>query len=362
MNTYFDEVWLLVPNWKWLSLCAAVILILILRPLVRALFVQIKKRAVSLAHQDTFAAQTLKLPIEKPLSWIILLAVFSAAISALQLPPTVQQFILIFVKVFFAINLIRVFYHSVDALGLMMGKMAAKTENTLDDQLVPFATKTLKVLVVALGVLISLQNFGFNVVGLLAGLGLGGLALALAAQDTAANVFGSVTILLDQPFAVGDWIKVGDTEGVVEEIGFRSTRIRTFYNSLITLPNSTIAKEKVDNLQLRPRRRIRQVLGVRYETTPDEIESFCGQVKAMLKSHPNVDQDVVVAFNNFNSFSLDILMQFHLLEIFDLQSENQLVQKLFLQILEIAKKSNVEFAYPTQTVHLATSNKWQANN
>ncbi len=250
-----------------------------------------------------------------------------------------------------AIWVIRLLYYAVDGLTAVFAQLALKTESTYDDQLVPFASKTLKVLVVVLGFLIVVQSFGLNVMSLLAGLGLGGLALALAAPDTAANLFGSITILFDNPFKIGDWVKVKDMEGTVEEIGFRSTRIRTFYNSLITIPNAMMAKETIDNMGVRPFRRIRQVLGVTYETESEKIEQFCEQIRYLLKQHSKVNPEtVIVYFNNCNASSLDILVNFHL-QVFTGPEELETQQQIFLEILKLAAKMKVDFAYPTQTVY-----------
>jgi len=233
-----------------------------------------------------------------------------------------------------------------------MKDWAAKTETTLDDQLAPFATKTLKVLAIVLGILIALQNFGFNVMSLLAGLGLGGLALALAAQDTAANLFGSITILFDSPFKVGDHVRVGDTEGTVEDIGFRSTRIRTFYNSEVIIPNSTMAKEKIDNLTQRSARRIRQTIGLHYDTPTEKIISFCEGVRYLLLQEEKIQRDSVqVHFMNYNASTLDVLVQFHL-SVVDGKEEMDRQQRLFCDILDLSRKMEISLAYPTQTLYM----------
>ncbi|MEN0057381.1 MAG: mechanosensitive ion channel family protein, partial [Bdellovibrio sp.] len=250
-----------------------------------------------------------------------------------------------------AFYIIRLIYHAVDALQSVFMDMALKTESTYDDQLVPFGSKALKVLVVVLGVLIVLQSFGLNVMSLLAGLGLGGLALALAAQDTAANLFGSITILFDHPFKVGDLIKMKDIEGTVEEIGFRSTRVRTAHNSLITIPNAMMAKETIDNMGVRPYRRVRQSLGLTYETPPEKIEQFCEHLRYTITQHPRVNPEtVMVYFNNYNQSSLDVLVNFHL-QVFTGAEELEHQQQIFLEIMKIAQKMKVNFAYPTQTVY-----------
>jgi small-conductance mechanosensitive channel len=121
---------------------------------------------------------------------------------------------------------------------------------------------------------------------LLAGLGIGGIAFALAAKDTVENLFGSVTVLVDRPFQVGDWVVIGDQEGTVEEIGFRSMRLRTFYNSRITIPNSLLVKSAVDNLGARRYRRVKCMIGVQYDTPPDRIEAFCEGIRELIRRHP----------------------------------------------------------------------------
>ena len=143
-----------------------------------------------------------------------------------------------------------------------------------DGQLVPLVKKALRVSVVVMGLLVMFQKLGVEVVSVLAVLGLGGLAFALAAKDTCANLFGSVIILLDRPFHIGDQVIIGKTEGSVKSIGFRSARIRTFYNSVISVPNSVLANANIDNMGRREYRRIKAFLGATYDTPPAKIEAF----------------------------------------------------------------------------------------
>ena len=144
-----------------------------------------------------------------------------------------------------------------------------------------------------LGILIVLQNMGVNVFSLLAGLGLGGLAFALAAKDTAANLFGSIMILTDRPFKIGDWVKMDGVEGTVEEIGFRSTRVRTFYNSLITIPNATIANVQIDNLGVRQYRRTTATLGVTYDTSMEKMNQFVEGIRKIIEGNADKIKRVV---------------------------------------------------------------------
>lgn len=341
-----------MPNWKWGVLAISFTLGMLLRPFLQFALRQLKKHLpLSKKFPNSFTGHLFKLKIEHPLAWLIILFFWFATGDAVGLTGKFEIYYVHLLHGLVAIWVIRLLYYGVDALTAVFAQLALKTDSTYDDQLVPFASKTLKVLVVVLGFLIVLQSFGLNVMSLLAGLGLGGLALALAAQDTAANLFGSITILFDNPFKIGDWVKVKDMEGTVEEIGFRSTRIRTFYNSLITIPNAMMAKETIDNMGVRPARRIRQTLGVTYETPPEKIEQFCEQIRYLLKQHPKVNPEtVVVFFNNYNASSLDILVNFHL-QVFSGPEELENQQQIFIEILKIAARMKVDFAYPTQTLY-----------
>lgn len=349
MRKLLTEQWLSMPNWKWIVLISALVIGFILRPVVQ--YSVRKLRAIIHRRQRAgFLQYTLRLPLENPVGWILICLLWLTLFDSLDLPPNLDKYLSLFVKIMLTFHVIRLIYFAIEALGELFSNLASRTNTHLDDQLAPFATKTLKVVVVVLGVLIALQNFGVNVVSLLAGLGLGGLALALAAQDTVANLFGSITILLDNPFKIGDQIKVGDTEGVVEEIGFRSTRLRTAYNSLVSIPNSVVAKEKVDNLGARHRRRIKQVLGLVYGTPTEKITEFCEALRTMLKTNPNVDQqDILVHLANFGASTLDLNVSFHL-KVTTAEDEAKDVHEIYAEVIDIAEKIGVEFAFPTQTV------------
>ena len=160
-----------------------------------------------------------------------------------------------------------------------------------------------------IGGLFVLGNLGVNVTSLVAGLGLGGLAVALAAQDTIRNLLGGVTIFADRPFQVGDWVVVNDIEGTVEHVGFRSSRVRTFYNSVVTVPNARIVDTHVDNMGLRQWRRYKTTLGLAYQTTPDQVQAFVEGVRALIRSNPNMRKDYyIVEFHGFSAVTLDVLV------------------------------------------------------
>ncbi len=240
----------------------------------------------------------------------------------------------------------------VDLACFVLEQRVAKTRTKLDDLLVPLLRKTLKVFVTVFGIVIVADNLEVNITGVIAGLGLGGLAFALAAKDTVENLFGSITILLDRPFHIGDWVGIGDVEGTVETIGFRSTRVRTFYDSLVTIPNSNLIKAHVDNYGARRRRRIRCFLNVPYNTSPEKVEAFCEGIREIIRNHPyTVKTNYHAWFNEFGPHSLNILLwAFH--ETPDWATELRERHRLFLDIMRLAKRLGVEFAFPTQTLYL----------
>lgn len=356
MNISFNDLiyseFLGAELWRWYGLVLFIALSVLILPVCQKLARQFKKFLMKKFSEKSFWAYWCDLKNEKSISFVLWSLIALLLLDILKLPEGFSKYLETGLYIFLAWQIIWVIYLSIDALGLVFRDWAAQTETTLDDQLAPFATKTLKALVLVLGFLITLQNFGINVVSLLAGLGLGGLALALAAQDTAANLFGSITILFDNPFQVGDWIKVAGTEGTVEEIGFRSTRIRTFYNSLVTIPNSTMAKEQIDNMGARPFRRIRHTLGIHYDTSPQKIQEFCDQIKYMLLQDARVDKtNTWVYFVNYNASNLDILVNYHL-RVSTFEDEYQQQQIVLLEIKKIADQMGVIFAYPTQSLYV----------
>jgi len=290
--------------------------------------------------------------IEKPAGYIFLFTFYFLTFSNLQFSVGISHFINIFLEIVLSAAVVWLFYNLADVFSKYLGVLTAKTETELDDQLIPLIRKTLRFFIVVMGVIAILQNNGYNVASLIAGLGIGGLAVALAARETLANFFGSITIFLDRPFKVGDWIKTGEVEGTVEEVGFRSTRIRTFYNSLVSVPNSSVANTDIDNLGLRKYRRLKTVLNLTYSTTPKQMEAFVEGIKAIIKANKHFRQDMYeVHFNSFGAHSLDVLV-YVFFDVPDWSTELQQRHNFFLEVLRLAKEVGVEFAFPTQTLHM----------
>lgn len=350
MQEILNHQTLVMANWKWLALAAATLFVLFINKFVRVLLYKIKKR-INMPEERTFFSYFLQQNIERGLSWILAALMGMALVENLELPPNFEKYLLVLLKVTLGLHVVRLAYFAADASGLLIDHIARKRQSQIGDQLAPLATKMLKTLVIIIGGLVILQNFGVNVSAILAGLGLGGVALAFAAQDTVANFFGTVTILLDSPFRVGDHVKVTDVEGIVEEVGFRSTRIRSLTNSVITVSNSVVAKEKVENFtERRGIHRFRHLLGFTYSATPEQLEQFCEHLRYHLKQDPRIQQErVSVQFNSLGDSSQNILVNFHFV-LQPHETEAAISQGYLLDILKLAQTDKLDFAFPTRTL------------
>jgi MscS family membrane protein len=223
---------------------------------------------------------------------------------------------------------------------------------SIDSQLIRLVLRLIT-FIVAIAILIAgADRIGLPAYSVLAGLGVGGLAVALAAQQTIANLIGSLIIMVEKPFKVGDSIKLKGIEGIVEGVGFRSTRIRTTYNSLVTIPSSQVVSSTIDNMALRDYRQIKIELNLTYDTPIEKIKAFVAGVKHIIESHPDTRKDnFQVFFYQFGSHSLDISVEFFL-QVPDKMVELTERQRIFLDILRLSEDMKVEFAFPTQTLHI----------
>ncbi len=288
-----------------------------------------------------------------PLGGMVMAGVFWIGFPLLDFSVGINRVVLFATRVLSMSSVVWLGYRMTDVLSDFMMSRAEKTDTKLDDQLVPLVRKSLKVLMVVIGGLFILQNMHVDIGSLLAGLGLGGLAFALAAKDTVANLFGSIMIFVDRPFQIGDWIRIGDIEGTVEEVGFRSTRIRTFYNSLITYPNGRLMDVAVDNLGARKYRRYSTTLSLTYDTPPERMEVFCEAVRQLILDLDGMRKDYfMVEFKEYGAHSLDVMLYCFILAP-SWPAEMRTRTNLNLEILRIAKRIGVSFAFPTQTIELA---------
>jgi MscS family membrane protein len=293
--------------------------------------------------------------IRKPLELLVVVFGLFVAVQILQLPEEPVDLRAGAYSVLRALITVAggwALFNMAGVFGSYLESLSAKTDNDLDDHLVPFIRKSLRVFIVVLAAIMVIQNLGYSTSGLLASLGIGGMALALASKDTLANIFGSLMIIFDRPFKIGDAVTAGDMEGVVEEVGFRSTKIRTFNKSLISVPNSLIANMPIDNITSSNKRRIRMTIGVTYDASPAQLRDVTGRIRTMLTNHAGLDPEAVqVNFTDFGASSLDILIQCFTLtpqwnEYMDVRED------VCLRIMEILEESGLAFAFPSRTVYL----------
>lgn len=343
---------ILLEHWQWIGLAVLVFLGLVLDRVFLALLAFITGRALAKEHLAVRRETTRK--SLRPFGFVVMAATWGAGLSWLALPNDAYLWLKVAIEFVVAIGAVWGAYRLVDLAGEAAEQWARGTEGTFDDLLVPLLTKTAKVLVSVAGIVFLANQLRQDITGVLAGVGLGGLAVALAAQDFIKNVFGSVMVLADRTFQVGDWVIIDDVEGSIERVGFRSTKVRTFYNSLITLPNARFITASVDNLGMRRYRRWKTNLALTYDTPPARIEAFCEGVRELVRRHPYTRKDYYqVYLNAFNDSSLDVLL-YVFFECPDWNTELRERHRLMLDILRIARSLGVEFAFPTQTLHLET--------
>ena len=323
--------------------------ILFFRLVTRMVLFFIRKIIVKYTHIVVKAANLEKLSYSLQILglfsfWYFCFNVFD--IGLIKAFPLVAALLRVVIHVFLIIFLLKLtdflFY-------LYIGK---RKFSGLDARLYPLVLKSIQLIVLIIMIVWGMKNFGINVPSLLAGLGLTGLVVALAARDTVANFFGSFMLLFDRPFRIGDYIQVGQIEGIVEEIGFRSTRIRTFHNSLVSMPNANLANVEIDNLGARRYRRIDMNLGITYNTQPEKIEQFVNSIRSLLKNNIYVaqEEDVFVFFTDYGDSSLVIKVYFFLV-VPNWRMELTEKESILFSILRIAKQLNISFAFPSTSLY-----------
>lgn len=313
-----------------------------------------EKRLIPLFERSRFSFDNLILKAaSRPIGMLIFLGGLAGAAAVLMLPsePNVRGFVFGTIKVFVAADVLWFLFRMVDVLTEYLAGLAERSESKLDDQLVPLIRKALKVTIGVVVAVWVVQLLGYSAGSLIAGLGIGGLAIALGLQDTLSNFFGSVFIFLDRPFSVGDLVKIGDVEGAVEQVGFRSTRIRTFAKTLVAIPNKTVANATVDNWSKRPLRRVVQTVGVTYETSADQMEQALARIRDILGSDEGVDQEYkVVRFDDFGGSSLNITV-LYFTKATDYDGHLATKERVNLATMRALDDLGLSIAFPTQTVY-----------
>ncbi len=246
-------------------------------------------------------------------------------------------------------------FRLVDVIELMLNRWTARTHTKLDDQLVPMVRKSVRAFVVIVAGLFIAQNiFEWNIGALVAGLGLGGLALALAAQESLSNLFGSLVILTDRPFTLGELVIIQGYRGTVEDVGFRSTRVRTLEGHLVTIPNSVVSKEVVENPGRRPFIRRAMNVTITYDTPPEKVDRAVAILREMVAArmeHFHAEFPPRVFFNDFNAASLNLLVFYYFVPA-DWWTFIEFNHEFNRELLQRFNEEGIEFAFPTQTLYV----------
>jgi MscS family membrane protein len=352
-SSFFQQTFYTIPLSRYLLALGVLLLALTLKRLFAHLFGKILfpfAEKTETIYDDLFLVA-----INKPLELLFVIGGFWVGVQILQLPMepvNARNFAHGVLKLLLTVNVAWATYNLISLVEVWISQWVSSAESELDAHLLPFVRKLLRIVVVIVAALVVIQNFGFSITGLIASLGIGGLAVALAAQDTLANVFGSFMIIADRPFHVGDMIKYDSVEGTVEEVGFRSTRIRTLDRSLVSVPNRLITNTAIINMTRMTERRVRITISVTYDTTPTQLRQALAALRALLARHDGLDQtSSLVYFHDFGTSSLDIFVQYFTLTT-ALSAHLALREEIGLQILEELEGLGVRFSIPNQTLYM----------
>lgn len=348
---------------SWVRYVAAFLIIFFTLFLRKIFDIYIARRLHKWAQKTAFKYDDAVITaLRPPSSAVFLVLGVFFAIKVMDLPNEpidVAKFASETFRISWAIIAVWAVFRLTDVFAEFLGDRIGTQDESLKVQFFPLLKKALRIFVLILGILMIIQNLGYSVSSLIAGLGIGGLAVALAAQETLANFFGSLVMLTDRPFKLGDWVQIGDIDGEVEELGFRSTRVRTWSKSVVTIPNKVLVDSHIENWSLMTKRRVKQTLGLTYDTSTEKMEAYLEGVREILKNDPEIDQELHFAyFNEFNASSLDIFIQYFTISTNRLEYL-RVMEKNNLQWMKLADKVGVSFAFPSQTLYWGPGEKPQ---
>ncbi len=288
--------------------------------------------------------------MRRPLEFVVIVLGISAGTAFFEMGDHARRTASNLIELLIAVSVTYAVLKTVDLAIDYLQPRVKDTSSRLDEQLLPIIRKSVKVFIASIAVIVIIQNLGYNVISLVTGLGIGGLALALAAQQTLSNLFGAIAIFTDKPFSVGDRVIVDKYDGPIEAIGLRSTRIRTLDGTLVTVPNSRMADTYINNISKRPWIKKVYTLGVTYDTGHEKMKKALESVREIYKNHPSTDNSWVY-FQDFGGHSLEILI-IHWCKHLVYEEYLKATEEINLEIMRRFKEIGVEIAFPTQTLHL----------
>ncbi len=343
--------WFLDLPWIDMGIAFAIfLLIFIFRKIFTAYLFRFVMRFAKKSPTDIFT--NMLVAFEKPIRFFI--GVLGIYLAILYLPIPREQLGLIN-TIYRSIIIVCVgwgLFNFVSTSSSLFDKISEKMEDGEDSMLIPFLSKLLRFVIIALTITVVAYEWDYDINGFIAGLGLGGLAFALAAQDTLSNFFGGIIIVTERPFKNGDWIETPTVEGIVEDISFRSTKVRTFEDSLVTVPNRTLAHEAITNWSEMDKRLISFNVGVEYATSRKKLERVVERIEDMLQEHEDIDKElIIVKLNEMGASSYNIFLYFFTkttawVEWFDIK------QKMNLEVIKILEEEEVNIAFPSRSMYV----------
>lgn len=309
--------------------------------IVRILFWLLKKAGLNNENEAVTAFDT-------PLRILLVFLGVYLALKYISLPARYDMIMVRLLRSLVVLSIAWGLCRLVGSQRFLSGEMVQKLN--INNILLPFLSKVVRFVIVALAVVLIAHEWNYDVNGFIAGLGLGGLAFALAAKDALANVFGGFIILMERPFVINDWVQTPSVEGIVEDISFRSTRFRTFKQALVTVPNSTLANEAITNWSRMGKRRLDFYIGLTYNTTRAQMEKVVQRINDMLQEHPGIhSEQKMVYFEKYNESSLDVIV--YCFTKTTVWSEYMAIREdINLKIMQIIEKEKVSMAFPTRSL------------
>lgn len=344
------------PIWEWIYFSSILFLGLLFKRFGAKFLSRQSFRFFKQFAHNQFSEEFVSL-IRKPMEQILTLIIIYIAFNRLTFPPSweidsintfgIRWFLFtIWMLAMFVVGT-RVLLKATDFFSMVLAK---REDSQVSPELANFIKELIKVLLVILVLFAGLHFiFHVNITALVASLGIGGLAVALAAQDTLGNLLGSFIIYLDKPFRVGDYIEAGEIKGTIEHVGFRTTRVRTLEKSLLTVPNKKLIDVALNNITQSEARRVRFNLTLTYQSNSKQILGIIEEIKSVLSKHTQIQENVIVRFTDFDSSSLNILV-IYFVEGNDYETMIEVKETINIEIMHIVEKQGCQFAYPTQTV------------
>lgn len=315
----------------------------------RLLYRWFSRRLKSLAAKTSSQADDIIIDqIEEPLSLAVVLLGFWFGYDHLHFGESADVFMEHVFSIAVALDVTWMGARLADSLlANVLTTASNKTDSQMMGQMAPILRKTMRSTVWVLGFIMALNNAGYDVGALLAGVGIGGLAMGLAAKDFVANIFGGITVFVDKPFIVGDRVQLEGVDGTVVEIGIRSTRIKTLAGRIVTIPNHKFTDSIVENVTAEPARKIRLDLGLTYETTPERIEEAIGILNEIVEKHVGTEDNTTIWFSGFGDFSLNVSVIYYVRKEADVTLTPGAIN---MEILKRFNEVKLDFAFPTQTL------------